>query len=57
VMHAVLFGLGTIDPRINAVWTTSQTFATFALVWLAWRLLRQPASAAHPAALAVPVTV
>jgi hypothetical protein len=56
-MHAVLFGLGTIDPRINAVWTTSQTMATFALVWVAWRLLREPARAAHPAPVALPVTV
>jgi hypothetical protein len=51
VMHAVLFGLGTIDPRINAVWTTVQTVATFALVTVACRLVRQPVAAVQAAVL------
>jgi hypothetical protein len=56
-MHAVLFGLGTIDPRINAVWTTTQTVATFVLVGVAWRLLRQPADTAARATLRKPEPV
>ena len=45
-MHAIVFGLGTIDPRVNAIWTTVQTVATFVLVGLACRLLKAPAGVA-----------
>jgi hypothetical protein len=38
-MHAIQFGLGMIDPRVNAVWTMVQTAATFVLVGLTCRLL------------------
>ena len=55
-MHAILFGLGTIDPHINAVWTTAQTVATFVLVSRTWPLLREPASASEPSLLPRPVT-
>ena len=56
-MHAILFGLGTDRIReINAAWTTAQTVATFVLVSLTWRLLREPASAAEPSPLQRPVT-
>jgi alpha-1,2-mannosyltransferase len=46
-MHAFLFGIGTIDPRVNALWTTVQTVATFVLVGLTCHLLRTPVGIAE----------
>jgi hypothetical protein len=54
VMHAVLFGAGAIDPQINAVWTTVQTVATFALVAVTCRLLTEPAAEVQAAARPAP---
>ena len=46
-MHAILFGLGTIDPRVNAVWTTIQTVATFVFIGFTCRLLTAQAGVTH----------
>jgi hypothetical protein len=45
LLLSISWGIGYLPPLANGSWTTAQTIAAFALVAMACRTLREPATA------------